>query len=206
MLEQIRFVSTVSGGSLGTGLVYSAAGNRWPTSKEYLEQLAPRARHLLTHTNVQRDLVLGTLTRPWLLLKGRAQLVSESMQHIWFSDKRNPRLATVESVMALEAAIKELLPRFIRRLPGNPNPAAESLDKLIQEAGLRLVTSFVLEMLGETIGVSPQDIRLCQAAVERRNAIMHNGQRQVSIQEAETYVDAIDRVITALTRGANELA
>ena len=83
MLEQIRFISTVSGGSLGTGLVYSAAGNKWPTSKEYLEQVAPKAKHLLTHTDIQRDLILGTLTQPWLLFKGRAKLVSESVQRRW---------------------------------------------------------------------------------------------------------------------------
>ena len=30
VLENVEFVSTVSGGSLGTGLVYTVAGNRWP--------------------------------------------------------------------------------------------------------------------------------------------------------------------------------
>ncbi len=32
LLEQVTFISTVSGGSLGMGLVYSLSGNRWPKS------------------------------------------------------------------------------------------------------------------------------------------------------------------------------
>ena len=37
LLEKIARISTVSGGTLVTGLVYSVAGNKWPTS-DFLSQ------------------------------------------------------------------------------------------------------------------------------------------------------------------------
>lgn len=83
MLERVTFISTVSGGSLGTGLVYSLAGNQWPTSQKYTEEVAPQAKHLLTSKSIQTDLIYRTLTRPWHLFRGRAKLVSESVQHSW---------------------------------------------------------------------------------------------------------------------------
>jgi NTE family protein len=83
LLEQVTFVSTVSGGSLGTGLVYSLSGNRWPTSEEYLSTIAPRARRYLTGKDLQLDAVFRLLTRPWHLFYGRAKLLAESIEHLW---------------------------------------------------------------------------------------------------------------------------
>jgi NTE family protein len=83
LLEQVTFVSTVSGGSLGTGLIYSLSGNRWPTSDEYLGTVAPRARRCLTGKDLQLDTVFRLVTRPWHLFYGRAKLLAESIEHLW---------------------------------------------------------------------------------------------------------------------------
>jgi NTE family protein len=48
MLEQVTQVSTVSGGSLVTGALFAHAGNRWPSSKEYVETVYPLLRGILT--------------------------------------------------------------------------------------------------------------------------------------------------------------
>lgn len=80
LLEQVTFISTVSGGSLGTGLVYSLGGNRWPTSEQYLTTVLPRARQYLTHTDIERDILWRTLTRPWLLWQGRAKYLAETLR------------------------------------------------------------------------------------------------------------------------------
>ncbi len=60
-LENVAFVSTVSGGSLGTGLVYTLSGNRWPTSAEYITSVLPKARRLLTSVDIQRDALVRLL-------------------------------------------------------------------------------------------------------------------------------------------------
>ncbi len=83
LLERVTFISTVSGGSMAIGLVYTLAGNRWPGSAEYLAQVLPEARRRLTRTSLQRDYLFRFLRQPWLLVQGRAKLVSESIQHCW---------------------------------------------------------------------------------------------------------------------------
>ncbi len=45
--------------------------------------IRPQARYYLTHTDIQRDALLRLLSRPWLLLQGRAKIISESLQHCW---------------------------------------------------------------------------------------------------------------------------
>jgi NTE family protein len=82
-LEQVRFVSTVSGGSLVTALVYFLAGNRWPTSSAFLGSVLPAARERMTQSSLQRDTVIRSLRRPWLLLERRADVVAESLKHAW---------------------------------------------------------------------------------------------------------------------------
>ena len=84
LLENVAFISTVSGGSLGTGLVYSLSGSRWPTSDEYLTAVVPKAKHLTTTVDIQRDALSRFVFRPWrLLLRGWANILSESLQRHW---------------------------------------------------------------------------------------------------------------------------
>jgi NTE family protein len=84
LLERVAFVSTVSGGSLGTGLVYALSGNRWPTSEEYTDAVLPEAKRLLTTIDIQRDALLRLLRKPWRLLsRGWANVLSESLARRW---------------------------------------------------------------------------------------------------------------------------
>ncbi len=83
LLERVTFVSTVSGGSLGTGLVYSLSGNWWPASQEFLGTVAPRARRLMTRTDLQIDAILRLPRRPQHLLYGRARILAESIEKLW---------------------------------------------------------------------------------------------------------------------------
>jgi NTE family protein len=81
VLENVEFVSTVSGGSLGIGLVYTIAGNKWPASGEYLGTVVPEARRLLTSADIQRAVQIRLLGRPWRLLSRRwAYVLSEVLR------------------------------------------------------------------------------------------------------------------------------
>ena len=83
-LENVEFVSTVSGGSLGTGLVYTLAGNRWPASDEYLGAVVPQAKRLLTTVHIQRAAKVRLLGRPWRLLsRGWANVLAEVLRREW---------------------------------------------------------------------------------------------------------------------------
>lgn len=52
-LEDINHISSVSGGSLFTGLVFSINSGRWPSSKGYMEQVLPQIKKTFTVTSLQ---------------------------------------------------------------------------------------------------------------------------------------------------------
>lgn len=83
LLGKVEIISTVSGGSLAAGLVFATAGNRWPTSEEYLHDVVPRCLALLTTRNVQRKYVLKSLIQPWRLVSGRASVLGDVLESEW---------------------------------------------------------------------------------------------------------------------------
>ncbi|NND98032.1 MAG: patatin-like phospholipase family protein [Pirellulaceae bacterium] len=83
LLGNVTILSSVSGGSLAAGLVFSTCGYRWPNSHEYLHDVVPRCLSLLTTKNVQRTYVLRSLLRPWRLLSGRASVLGDAIESHW---------------------------------------------------------------------------------------------------------------------------
>jgi NTE family protein len=82
-LEQITILSTVSGGSLCAGLLHGLNQMRWPTSQEYIEKIAPHAHHLLTTTDLQKDLIGRVLGSFWTLFGSRADDLSALIKQKW---------------------------------------------------------------------------------------------------------------------------
>ncbi|MGA1824397.1 MAG: patatin-like phospholipase family protein [bacterium] len=83
ILERVTFISSVSGGTLVTGLIYSVSGNRWPSSEAFLDKCLPLIRQAITKTNIQKDGIIRLLTQPWLLYQGKAKILSESIKRCW---------------------------------------------------------------------------------------------------------------------------
>lgn len=85
LLDSVSFLSTVSGGSLVTGLVYALSGNRWPTDDEYEAVILPEARRLTTTVDVQRAALAQLLRKPWRFASpGRwANALSEVLAQRW---------------------------------------------------------------------------------------------------------------------------
>ncbi len=82
-LEEVTLLSTVSGGSLCTGLVYALNGMRWPTSEQYIKIVLPQAQKLLITEDFQRDLLNRALSRIWTIFQTRANLLSALIQQRW---------------------------------------------------------------------------------------------------------------------------
>jgi NTE family protein len=83
LLEKITRISTVSGGTLVTGLIYSIAGNKWPTSDFYLNKCLVQTQHYLTTTDVRRRALFRGGLHPIDLIQRRANLIAKSMQDCW---------------------------------------------------------------------------------------------------------------------------
>lgn len=82
-LEEVTVVSTVSGGSLCAALVYAQGESRWPSSKQFVEQVAPKVREMLTTQDLQFGLAWRALRSPLKLLEPRANFLSELIQQQW---------------------------------------------------------------------------------------------------------------------------
>ncbi len=84
-LERVQQISSVSGGSLFTGLVFHASGYRWPTSKQYLEDALPYIRNLITEKSLQSDALRRLLFNPlnWRFLLSRANVLARSIESLW---------------------------------------------------------------------------------------------------------------------------
>jgi NTE family protein len=82
-LEDVNLLSTVSGGSLCAGMVFSLNQYRWPSSGDYIEKILPEARHLITTVDLQAELVRHSLARFWTVFSSRADDLSSIMQKHW---------------------------------------------------------------------------------------------------------------------------
>ncbi|KAA1261076.1 Patatin-like phospholipase [Rubripirellula obstinata] len=83
LLGQVKIVSSVSGGSLAAGLVFSISGNRWPGSAQYLHDVVPQIHELLTTRDLQRSYVMKSLMFPWQIAKGRAAVLGDAIRKHW---------------------------------------------------------------------------------------------------------------------------
>ena len=118
-------------------------------------------------------------------------LIANSLQHL---SHKNGRLAVVEAVTALESNVKRLVPKAIARLPDSPKVTPKQIDKLMTQAGLRLVTDIGLKLIAPHAGFQDSDINDVAKAIDERNHIIHNDQREVDIDIARRYVHAIMRI------------
>src|SRR5512141_2244411 len=82
-LEDVSLLSTVSGGSLCAGLIYSLNGVRWPGSQVYLNQVEPEARRLMTTFDLQGSLISRVFGTFWTVLETRAGVLSALLQKHW---------------------------------------------------------------------------------------------------------------------------
>lgn len=82
-LEDVSFLSTVSGGSLCVGLLHALNGFRWPSSDAYLESVLPQARRVMTTVDLQRELLKRVLRAPWRILEARADRLSSALRDGW---------------------------------------------------------------------------------------------------------------------------
>ena len=83
LLENIAFLSTVSGGSLSVALVRACSGNSWPGNDAFLEHTIPQARRLLTSRGLDHAYLRRVLLTPWALRHGRAGALAGALQDCW---------------------------------------------------------------------------------------------------------------------------
>lgn len=82
-LEQISYLSTVSGASLAIALVYELNKGTWPDSQTYIDEISPQLRKLLTTINLQHALYTKCMYKFWKVPFARANLLAEVIRDKW---------------------------------------------------------------------------------------------------------------------------
>jgi hypothetical protein len=112
------------------------------------------------------------------------------------------RTAVVESVTALEAAIKRLYPRILFARLGTNTISDRDVEKLVENAGLRTVAAVFLKLQLLQMGWDTARVESLLSAIALRNDLVHGGRRSVDEQTATALVALIHEAIHALKSGA----
>ncbi|MGF0666542.1 patatin-like phospholipase family protein [Stenotrophomonas maltophilia] len=87
-LENVACISSVSGGSLIAGLVLQQSRMKWPSSRQFSEEVLPALRLRLTSRSLQWD-ALRELAHPcnWRYALSRSNLLAAALRHRWGVDQ-----------------------------------------------------------------------------------------------------------------------
>ncbi|MCD8554656.1 patatin-like phospholipase family protein [Seleniivibrio sp.] len=88
LMRKITNISSVSGGSLFTGIVFHLSGNMWPTAPQFTEKILPRLRYLMTSTSLQQA-SMSALMKPsnWKnILYKRGIVIAQTIESLWGID------------------------------------------------------------------------------------------------------------------------
>jgi NTE family protein len=84
LLENVRRISSVSGGSLLVGLMLHENALRWPSSEKFLSSVAPTLRSKLCDRSMQWGAVRQLLLPwNWRFILSRANLLALALKHEW---------------------------------------------------------------------------------------------------------------------------
>lgn len=174
-------------------------GGQWLRlrSKRVLEFVAtfPGEERLVTQEDwdAAGDFVQSTQRVP---IVGHLLSIAEKL-----SDEGHRRTALIEAVSALEVALHE----FGRRAEsGKPAQCKDvrtgfsNLKKHIEHLGLTGSINYLLPLILEESEISREVLAQCQGAIEERNNVAHNGQRDVQPEKLWRYLQGIRSLCQAL--------
>ncbi|MCP6720516.1 MAG: patatin-like phospholipase family protein [Patescibacteria group bacterium] len=84
-LQNVLYISSVSGGSLLVGLVFHFNNYKWPSSEEYLTTVLPSICSLLTKASLQSEALRNLVFKPWnwRYILSRANIISNTIESLW---------------------------------------------------------------------------------------------------------------------------
>ncbi len=84
VLSRISHISSVSGGSLLTGLIFKLSDWGWPDGKSYSTRVFPEIRRIMTETDLATHALRGLmLPANWKYLLSRANMVAQAIENLW---------------------------------------------------------------------------------------------------------------------------
>jgi len=80
LMENITYISSVSGGSLCAGLIYAHNDKKWPTSRQYLDRVLPAVENVIMEKDVQLSALLKVFP---LWMHRRVNLLAKIIGKKW---------------------------------------------------------------------------------------------------------------------------
>ena len=81
LLENVVKISSVSGGSLAIGLVFSHSNLSWPSSEDFKKTILPRIATILTTKSLQKSVIQEIFKLPWS--KSRGLKFATALEKTW---------------------------------------------------------------------------------------------------------------------------
>jgi hypothetical protein len=126
----------------------------------------------------------------------------------YLADAGHDRAGLTEAVSALEVALGSFAraTRFsaIRTERLRETATGESLVKLVQHLGLRASITVLLPLLLTEEQAPMHLLQRCAAAIDERNNVVHNGQREVDSELLGSFCDAIRSLCETLLQFTSE--
>lgn len=97
LLEKIKYISSVSGGSITIALMYTNNNMRWVNSEEYLTRVLPSIRRLILNEDIERRLIIKSVIDIPHIFDSKCKKLANTMRVFWKIDgklkelPKNPR-------------------------------------------------------------------------------------------------------------------
>ena len=82
-LERVKAISTVSGGSLLTGVIFHLSGYRWPSSTDYLDNIFPKIEQLLSDRFVEYKVGYARFLPDIPMIRKNAHWLTKLIEQEW---------------------------------------------------------------------------------------------------------------------------
>lgn len=86
LLENVEYISTVSGGSICVALMYTNNNMRWVSSEEYLMRVLPTIRRILLKDDIEMKLIVKSISDIFHIFDTKSKKLAKTMKIFWGID------------------------------------------------------------------------------------------------------------------------
>lgn len=171
-----------------------------PSNTTYLVGSSPRQESLICSSD-------WSAIKDYMASRSRPLLVGSLLANAWeLASKGHRRSSLLEAVVALEVALGTFANAASKAALHDPlsqRVEASGVKPLIEKVGLRGAFAVVLPILLDETQLPAATLVDCRAAIEERNSVVHQGQRDVIEERLLRYLRATDdccMILAAATR------
>lgn len=83
-MNNIKYISSVSGGSFTIALIFKLNNNQWPTDQEYLQNILPKLKEYFTDIGLGKKAIFRLISpKHWKNIFSRANIIAYSLKKDW---------------------------------------------------------------------------------------------------------------------------